>query len=164
MEAEKKSIYIESTIPGYAASRPNRDIILAAHQTSTKLFWETERGKYDFCISQDVIDECSRGDREAARKRLDWLRGIRLLPKTREVVDLAEVYQKLLDIPDRAKADCVHLAICVIEKIDYLLSWNCTHLGPASQAKIQDYNKQHKLWTPLLVTPDHLLPNQEVLL
>jgi hypothetical protein len=91
------------------------------------------------------------------------LRGIRLLPKTKEVADLAELYQTLLDIPDRAKADCAHLAICVVEKIDYLLSWNCTHLGPSAQAKMQDYNQRRKLWTPILVTPDHLLPNREVL-
>ncbi|MDR3342603.1 MAG: hypothetical protein LBT14_07435, partial [Treponema sp.] len=56
------------------------------------------------------------GDREAAQKRLDLIAGIPVYPKTIEIEKLAAVYQKLLDIPDRAQADCVHLATCVIEE------------------------------------------------
>jgi hypothetical protein len=125
------------------------------------LFWEEERHKYDLYISREVIDEISLGDREAAQKRLDLIAGISVYPKTIEIEKLAAVYQKLLDIPDRAKADCVHLATCVINEIDYLLTWNCTHMGPASQAKIQNYNEKHDLWSPLLITPEDLLIDEE---
>jgi hypothetical protein len=60
---------------------------------------------------------------------------------------------------DRAKTDCTHLAACVIRHIDYLLTWNCTHLGPMSQKKVQHYNEQHGLWAPTLCTPEALMPN-----
>jgi hypothetical protein len=43
---EKKSLYIESTIPSYATARMSRNIITAGRQLSTKLFWEQERHKY----------------------------------------------------------------------------------------------------------------------
>jgi hypothetical protein len=158
---ERKSLYVESTIPSYATARISRDIIVAAKQSLTQQFWENERNKYDLCIGQDVLNECQKGDMEAAKKRLAFLRGIYLLPKSKETIILADEYQKILGIPDRAKADCAHLAICVIEHIDYMLSWNCTHLGPIAQEKIRLYNEQHKLWTPLLVTPENLLPYRE---
>jgi hypothetical protein len=53
------------------------------------------------------------------------------------------------------------LAVCVVEKIDYLLSWNCTHLGVVSYAKIYNYNESHGLWTPALVTPEVLMELEE---
>jgi hypothetical protein len=159
MEEDRKSVYVESTIPSYATARPSRDMITAAHQTITKLFWEQERYKYDLFISDYVRDEIRDGDPVAAQKRLDCVAGIPVYPKTAEIAALAVIYQKLLGIPDRAKADCSHLATCVAQHIDYLLTWNCTHLGPASQKTVQHYNEQHGLWVPILVTPETLMPN-----
>ncbi|MDR3147248.1 MAG: hypothetical protein LBU00_02585 [Treponema sp.] len=51
----------------------------------------------------------------------------------------------------------LHLATCVEDKIDFLLSWNCTHLGFRSYVRVVEYNAKNGLWTPLLVTPDYLL-------
>jgi hypothetical protein len=107
-------------------------------------------------ISEEVY--CKRGDTDAAKRRLDCITGITLLQKAPKIESLALVYQKLLGIPDKAKEDCFHLATCVVERIDYLLTWNCRHLGAAAQRTIQSYNDKHGLWTPLLITPEYLLP------
>jgi hypothetical protein len=157
MSNEKKSVYIETTIPSYATSRASRDIIIAQRQLLTKFFWENEQQKYALFTSQYVIDECIQGDPDAARRRLEFLKSLPSIDETKEIAELAEIYYDLLDIPARAKADCSHLAVCVSEKIDYLLSWNCTHLGMVSYIKIHDYNESHGLWTPILVTPDSLI-------
>jgi hypothetical protein len=154
MEEDRKSLYVESTIPSYATSRESADLIAAAHQVLTRIFWEEHRLQYDLYVSEYVLEECSRGDSEAARKRLDFVAGITILPKTTEIEVLAAVYQKLLGIPDRAKTDCNHLATCVSWRIDYLLTWNCGHLGPEVQQRAQSYNDTHGLWTPVLVTPE----------
>jgi predicted nucleic acid-binding protein len=159
MREDRKSLYVESTIPSYVTARTSRDPITAGHQAATKLFWETERHKYDLYISQYVIDEIRDGDRDAAKKRLDLVEGIPVYPKTAETDSLAEIYQKLLGIPDRAKADCIHLAVCVLERINYLLTWNCAHLGVASQINVQYYNDQHGLWVPTLAMPEALMPD-----
>jgi hypothetical protein len=157
MAGNKKGLYIETTIPSYATSRASRDMIIANRQVITKFFWENERQKYDLFVSQYVIDECIQGDHDAARRRLEFIKDLPSFPKTEENAVLAGTYYNLLDIPERAKADCSHLSVCVIEKIDYLLSWNFTHLGMISYIKIHDYNEKHGLWTPLLVTPDALI-------
>jgi hypothetical protein len=39
---KRKSLYIESTIPSYATARPSTDLIVAARQAITRLFWEEE--------------------------------------------------------------------------------------------------------------------------
>jgi hypothetical protein len=38
------------------------DIINAYRQEITRFFWENERHKYDICISEFVLEECSKGD------------------------------------------------------------------------------------------------------
>ena len=152
-----KSLYIETTIPSLATSKPSRDIIVAGRQASTNLFWETESYKYELYISQYVIDECSLGDVNAANRRLEFLKNIPVIPISNAVTEFADAYQILLKIPDRAKIDCLHLAVCVAAEIDYLLSWNCTHLGIHTFVKLKEYNEKHGLFTPLLVTPEMLL-------
>ncbi|MDR3338431.1 MAG: type II toxin-antitoxin system VapC family toxin [Treponema sp.] len=112
-------MYAESTIPSYATARPSTDIIAAAHQVLTRIFWEEHRHLYDLYVSEYVLEECGRGDHEAARKRMDLVAGITILPKTAEIEALAAVYQKLLDVSNRAKTDCNHLATCVIRRTDF---------------------------------------------
>jgi hypothetical protein len=113
-----KTVYIETTIPSYATAKPSGDAVVAGRQAITKFFWEYERYKYDLVISQDVVAECSRGDPEAAARRLEFISGIEQLKRPVGLDALASHYQKILGIPDDAKTDCVHLAYCVIEK-DY---------------------------------------------
>jgi hypothetical protein len=157
MDRVKKSVYVETTIPSYATGWVSRDLIVAGEQATTNLFWEQERGKYALFVSEVVVRECRNGDPDAAKRRLDFINGIESLPRTAEADGLAEAYQTLLQIPDHAKADCLHLAICVVGHIDYLLTWNCTHLGPPAYGKVRAYNDTRNLWTPELVTPAALM-------
>jgi len=62
------------------------------------------------------------------------MKDIPVFPVTSTEDAIAAEYQRLLGIPDRARADCVHLAVCVTNRVDYLLTWNCTHLGTVAQA------------------------------
>ena len=60
-------------------------------------------------------------------------------------------------MPEKSIIDCFHLAVCVISEMDYLMSWNCTHLGINTFIKIQKYNAGYDLFTPVLLTPEALL-------
>jgi hypothetical protein len=157
MEPDRLCVYIESTIPSFDTARPSADLIAAARQAQTMFFWDYQRRYFKLWVSEDVIREISNGDPEAARRRLDFIKDIEKLPDAEDCAELAVAYQKFLGIPDRAKADCFHIARCVLAKIDYLLTWNCGHLGPDSQEKIRVYNDAHKLWTPRLVTPEYFV-------
>ena len=154
METLKKSVYIETTIPSVITARQSRDIGTLYRQTVTKDFWDNERHKYDLYVSEYVIEECEKGDTDAAKRRLDLIKDIPSLPKSKDIDNLAEEYFKHLTIPDRAKTDCFHLAVCVMEKIDFLLSWNLTHLGNDIFLKVYDFNQERGLKTPRLLDPD----------
>jgi hypothetical protein len=156
MAGNKKTMYIETTIPSYATARASNDLIKASRQALTRLFWEKDRHNYDLYISQYVIDECSQGDKDAAQKRLDLIKDIPLLSKSPEIDALAELYKHLLSIPPKAEMDAYHMAAAVIYKLDYVLSWNFAHLGFESYIKLLQYNNAHNFNTPLLTNPDIL--------
>lgn len=153
----KVSVYLETTIPSYFVARPSTNLIIGGKQAVTHEFFESEGHKYDFFVSEYVLQECERGNPEAASMRLSWLKGITVLGKTPDVEPLADIYMKLLSIPHRSKIDALHLAICCVNSIDILLSWNCSHLGVNSMRIIQRYNDAGGIWTPAMMTPDQLV-------
>jgi len=161
VQAAKKKVYIETTIPSVITARPSRDIGNLYHQEVSREFWENERHKYDLFISKYVLEECSKGDTDAAKKRMELLKDVTLLDINKETEKLAEEYFKCLNIPEKAKTDCFHLAICVVKKIDFLISWNMTHLGYPTYSKIVLYNGSHGLWLPELLTPDVFMKIQK---
>jgi predicted nucleic acid-binding protein len=110
------------------------------------------------CSSQAVLEEIAEGDPDQAASRLEAMRDIRLLAGVLEIDELAKLYVKELQIPARASADAVHLAYAVQYRVDYLLTWNCTHLAnPSLQLKLHRYNLEHGLWLPMSATPEQLL-------
>jgi hypothetical protein len=154
MEPDKKSLYIETTIPSYATARDSLDLLKLHRQIITRAFWRDERHRFRLCTSKAVRDECERGDPEAARRRVAFLDGIEEYPVTDEMKALALTYQALLHIPAEAVLDCTHLAVCVLRRVDFLLSWNLVHLGEVAQEKAREYNDKNCLWTPRMVTPE----------
>ncbi len=153
-----RKVYIETTIPSYITSRLSRDLIIAGNQQLSREWWENERSSYDLYISEIVIAECRMGDTEAAKNRLDLLKEIKILKLTDDVNTLAYDYFKLFDIPEKSKLDTYHLAFTVLSEIDYLLTWNCTHIAHGEiRSKLRDYNKSKNLFEPILLTPYELM-------
>ena len=86
----KATVYLETSIIGYLASRPSRDLITAANQQLTHEWWTDHRESFDIFISQFVIDECGEGDAVAAQERLEVLTGVRQLDTIEDVENVAE--------------------------------------------------------------------------
>ena len=132
MKMKKKSVYIETSIPGYLTSRPSRDVRAAAWQQLTCQWWDEARPGYDLFTSELVIVEASAGNSEAAARRLASLDGIPELPIDGAVQDLAARLVSEGGIPSGAEADALHVAVAAVHSIDYLLTWNCRHIDNAS--------------------------------
>lgn len=155
---QKQRVYIETSVISYLTSKPSRDIIISGHQQITNEWWIKSRSKFRNYISEFVIDEISKGDKIASKKRLNSVNNIQILEYVNIIDDLAISYAKLLSIPDKAKLDAFHLAIAVYYEIDFLLSWNCKHIANAVVlSKLRDYNQNNNLFTPILCTPLELL-------
>ena len=155
----KKKVYIETTIPSYLIAGPSRDIIILGRQNLTREWWENNRQNYELYISAVVLDEVKRGNAKMAKKRMDLLKGITILPTIMEVQKLAEKYFKYFNFPEKAERDAYHIAYAVYYNMDYLLSWNCSHLSNAEILRdLLRYNSKLRLETPIICTIDEIMP------
>lgn len=125
----KPTVYLETSILGYVASRPSRDLVTAANQQITRDWWENHRSRFDLFISQAVVQECSKGDPIAAQERLDLLKGISHLQLTKPVQKLAKALVRRVSLPAKARIDALHIAVSAVHRAEYLLTWNCTHIA-----------------------------------
>ena len=77
---EKKSkVYIETSIISYLTSRPSRDLVAAAYQEISYNWWVQQIHHYIPYISGFVLEEISKGDSEAVKKRLQFVEKIAVL-------------------------------------------------------------------------------------
>ena len=152
------SVYLETTIPSYLASRPSRDLIVAAHQQVTHEWWMRARGAFDLFVSAAVLSEIRAGDPALAARRLELVQDLPVLASRSDVDSLAEIYANGLGLPSQAHADLVHIAFAVSYRLDYLLTWNCKHIANGHVIrKLHAINHQIQRMTPVVVTPEELL-------
>lgn len=82
----------------------------------------------------------------------------KLLKITREVEDLAEKYLQAKLIPRSHPIDALHLACATLYKIDFLVTWNITHIAnPSRRKKLTDFNVSSGLFIPQLTSPEELI-------
>ena len=156
----KPAIYIETTIVSYIAARPARDPFLLGCQRLTRRWWREKRREYELFTSQVVADEAMRGEALMIRRRMLLLREASMLGRTPECDALAEILRVRLALPDRAAADAVHIARACVHQVDYLLTWNCTHIAnPHCTRIIEALCKPHGYKLPALITPLQMLPS-----
>lgn len=153
-----KTVYIESTVISYYAARGTRDLIAAAHQQITTEWWEKALPSFEPHVSQIVFDGISRGDAEAARRRLAAIQRFAVLAMTPDVAALADAYFNALDIPSKARNDSYHLALAVYHGMDYLVSWNCTHITAGRvRAIVEALSAERAYQSPIICTPEELM-------
>ena len=134
------------------------DIVLAGHQHLTREWWDLRKTQYELFVSELVLQEASRGDRNAAEKRSAVIAELPVLRVTEAAIELAAVYLKRLPLPASADADALHLALATINGMDYLLTWNCRHIARGSVVRaLPTVNAELGYGTPTICTPEELL-------
>ncbi len=152
----KSTVYIETTIPSYLTAWPSRDLVRAAHQQITREWW-ARRDRFDLNSSRLVVQECQAGDALAAADRLTALTGIPLLEQGDEVRELAEALMRDVPLPEKAAADSLHIATAAVHGMQYLLTWNCTHIANvALRPQIEAVCRAAGFEPPLICTPEEL--------
>ena len=152
------SIYIETSIVSYLRGRQASHVVAAARQILTKRWWSDERGKYTLVTSQYVIDEACMGDSALAQERLVHLGGLPLLAVDPEILIIADALMLSAALPPKAEADALHIAIAAWHGVEYLLTWNCTHLANArTMPIIQGVLRNRNVVPPIICTPENLM-------
>jgi len=154
----KPKVYVETSVISYLASRPSRDLVVAAHRQITYDWWQTCRERFDLYVSPLVLKEASAGDATAAKERLVYLEGLALFAATAAAAVVAKELIAGGALPAKAADDAAHLAIAAVNGADYLVTWNCRHLANAAMRnKIEAVCKQAGLTAPIICTPEELL-------
>lgn len=150
-------VYLETTIPSYLTAWSSRDLIKAAHQQITREWWQS-RARFDLYISQLVLREASGGDEEAAKLRLEALKGIPVLAVSSDASALAQQLVQQGPLPESAVADALHIGIATVNGMDYLLTWNCAHIANATiRHRIEAICRASGYQPPILCTPEELM-------
>ena len=154
----KPKVYLETSVISYLASRPSRDLIVAANQQITQEWWQVQRQDFDLFISQLVVQEASAGDEHAAEQRLQAIADISLLTLSEEAVAFAEKLVEEGPIPRKAVEDALHIAVATLNGMDYLLTWNFKHMANATMRyKIERICRLTGYEPPIICTPQELL-------
>ena len=154
----KPKVYVETTIPSYLTARPSRDVGTQHRRQSTAMWWQTERPKYDLFTSQIALQEAAAGDSEAAQRRLDMLQDLPLLDLTVEVEALAAKIIGPGMIPERYPEDASHVAVATVNGLDYLLTWNLSHIANATlRNKFERLIRLEGYEMPIICTPEELM-------
>lgn len=154
----KPRLYIETTIPSYLTARPHPLIRIAADQQTTREWWDTRRKNYDLFVSGIVLRECANGDAVFAAKRSFELAGIPQIADVPESDALAEYLLKKDIVPAKAAGDAVHIALAAVHGMEYLLTWNCTHIHNLQiERRIEAACQKFGFTCPLICTPAELM-------
>jgi len=150
-------VYVETTVVSYLTGLPTRDLVLTAHQQLTVEWWQ-HRHRFDLFASEAVLQEAAGGDPSAAARRMAALQGISVLELTAPVAGLARALVAGHAVPVTAAVDAVHIAVAAVNGMDFLLTWNCTHIAnAATRGMIERVCRAAGLVPPVICTPEELM-------
>jgi len=153
----KPTVYVETTVISYLTSRPSRDLVVAGHQETTRSWWAGGLPFFEPYVSPTVMEEISRGDQEFAATRLEAVAGFGILELVPDVRELANLYFEKLQLAERARADSYHLAFAAWHGMDFLVTWNCSHIASGFvRREIRKINSGWKIESPYICTPEEL--------
>lgn len=154
----KAKVYLETSVVSYLASRPSRDLIVAAHQALTLEWWEARRHDFELVASIYVIEECAQGDADAAKRRLGLIEGVAILPVSEQAEALAAALLVGSALPWNARLDALHIACAALNGIDYLLTWNCKHIANFERLPaVERICRENGYEPPRICTPAELM-------
>jgi hypothetical protein len=154
----KPTIYMETSVVSYLAARPSKDPVISGQQIGTRRWWKEKRRDYEIYISKLVWQEAAEGDKVAAKRRLKFIASMPWLQITRAVTGLARTLIKRKAIPPNAGNDATHIAIGAVYQIQFLLTWNFSHINnPATEELVRTVCSDHDYHCPVICAPDQLL-------
>jgi predicted nucleic acid-binding protein len=157
-----RRVYLETSVVSYLAALPSRDVVVAGNQQVTRDWW-ARRNRFELFVSDAVLEEARRGDGDAARRRLGFLEGVPVLTIHRDAERLAQSFLSAAALPSKAVIDAVHVALAAVHGMDFLVTWNCTHIANAiirPQLEVLCWRAGYR--PPVICTPFELLDEDEV--
>ncbi len=157
----KSSIYLDTSVINFlfADDAPEKkEITIDLFDNFIKI------GIYQAIISPVVLEEINNTGSLEKRNQLiqvikEYPIDVMKLSDLDEVEQLADLYLKHKIIPPAKRFDALHIAISVVNKLDYLVSWNYKHLANVNrERKVLALNYQVNYLHPIrIITPLELI-------
>ena len=152
----KPNLYLDTNILSVMCYRgPSQAATL--QRDLTRDWWDEERQHFQLFSSPFTEVELSKGKYAGQKQALRLVRRLSFLAITRKVKSMiAELLDSKL-VPESSPGDAVHLAICIVYEVDYLLSWNHSHLVNADvESRLRRFVESRAYESPRLVSPQSI--------
>ena len=154
--SRKVTIYLDASFVS-ACVTDRTDPKSVSRRDTSREWWDTQRTGHEIVISQEVIKELSNPDFSRREDALALIADLSLLDIDDEVTGVAEIFVKEVLMPAPVVGDAVHVAVCAVHGVQYLLSWIVRHLAnPNKTAHLQAICRRLGLIPPQILTPDLL--------
>ena len=89
------------------------------------------RSKFTSYISNIVIEEVDKAPLDIRKEIQNVIKDISfiILDETEECIGLVNEYLKKNIIPKKYRDDARHIAVSVINDMDFIITWNCRHMA-----------------------------------
>lgn len=159
----KTKVYIETTVVSYLVARPSTDANLGGRQQTTRQLWEEYSDNFEFIVSDIVITEIRQGDEMAAQRRIGAVAGLTVLDLSPQASALALELVNTGAVPSHSLPDAQHIAIAVVNGIEYLTSWNYKHIVNETKRQHIDQVCRAAGYQPtILCTPGELIEERHM--
>ncbi|OGF48241.1 MAG: hypothetical protein A2452_04995 [Candidatus Firestonebacteria bacterium RIFOXYC2_FULL_39_67] len=153
--SRKIKYYLETSVPSmyYSEDAVEKQII-------TKEFFKNMNfTQNEYYISNVVALEIQNAG-EPRRSRLRNLLNnyeLIMLEETSETTELTEKYVKAGVVPVKYRLDAVHISIAVVNRIDFIVSWNMQHIVKTNtRYKVNSINKELNYPVIDICTPEEV--------
>ena len=162
--ANRLKVYLETSFVSYLTGDVTANAKVAADQAYTKLWWERERSKCDIFVSVYTAAEAAKGREDSARRRIEAIDGIPLVPVVDDdVIALAGQLLEAHALPPGETTDALHIASATVGGVDVLLTWNCRHMAnPHTLPRTKEIVRAAGYHCPDIMTPKTFIENTEM--
>ncbi len=151
---KKPTVYLDTTILS-SYWYEGADVLAIGRRITTREWWDTERSRFSLWASSVTEDELEAGVYPRQAEALAMGRRLKFLPMIVESRQFAERLIKRHVVPQSKPGDALQMAIAVVHRMDYLLTWNYAHLAnPVAQSQLEAICREADHRAPLLVSPE----------
>ncbi|MDI7269695.1 MAG: PIN domain-containing protein [Myxococcota bacterium] len=155
----KLRVYLDTTIPSYAVDR-RADLVVRYRRSITGRLLAARR-RFEFCVSEVVRAELTRGRFPGQAEALRAIAGFPDLPLVPESLQVAEHFRLNLLVPSYDIGDSLHLALAAVHQVPVVATWNHRHLAnPRKRRHLAVLCARLRLAAPDVVSPEDLLEEE----
>ena len=157
----KTKIYLDTSVISFyfAEDAPEKMAI-------TKEFFDKEllKGEYEIFLSALTLQELGNcTDLKLQDQLVEFAYGLpaQILESTKEIDEVSQQFVSAGVIPEKYIDDAIHLAMTLLNNVDYIVSWNFKHLvKPKTKKAVRAFSIKEGYKEIEIITPEELITDE----